>query len=66
MTLLGVNVVVEVVRLMRGGEAEVQNQREGSIESVAKDQKFTRLCLISHCTARLRYRCSSSAIQQFR
>jgi hypothetical protein len=29
--LLGVGVVVEVVRLLRGGEAEVQNQRDGSI-----------------------------------
>ena len=30
-TLLGVSVVVEVVRLLRGGGAEVQDRREGSI-----------------------------------
>jgi hypothetical protein len=43
-TLLGASVVVEVVKLLRSGEAEVQNQREGSIVSVVREQKFTRMC----------------------
>lgn len=43
-TLLEASVVVEVVKLLRSGEAEVQNQREGSIVSVVREQKFTRMC----------------------